>query len=132
MNLDGQKTRRLLRRAPAPLLWMASIYVLSAQPDLSTHLGLIDLIGRKIGHVLSYGGLAYLWFWALRGSTPHPMIAAAAISLLYAVSDEYHQSFVDGRHGTPVDVAIDSAGIAAAALLARRQGQLRPRSSPTR
>jgi VanZ family protein len=34
----------------------------------------------------------------------------------YALTDEFHQTFVDGRHGTPVDWLIDSAGAAAAAL----------------
>ena len=38
-----------------------------------------------------------------------------AISLVYAVTDEFHQTFVDGRNGTPVDVLIDSIGIAIAA-----------------
>ena len=41
-------------------------------------------------------------------------LAAAAISLAYAVTDEIHQTFIEGRHGTPVDVVIDSVGIAAA------------------
>jgi VanZ family protein len=45
---------------------------------------------------------------------------AAAISLAYACTDEYHQSFVETRHGTPVDVVIDSIGIALAALWLRR------------
>ena len=38
-----------------------------------------------------------------------------AISARYAATDEFHQTFVDGRTGTPVDVLIDSAGIAIAA-----------------
>ena len=43
------------------------------------------------------------------------------MSLAYAGTDEIHQTFVHGRHGTPVDVAIDAVGIAVAAtLIARR------------
>jgi VanZ family protein len=32
--------------------------------------------------------------------------------VLYAASDEIHQTFVSGRHGTPIDVAIDAVGVA--------------------
>ena len=32
------------------------------------------------------------------------------------MTDELHQSTVDGRHGTPVDVAIDAVGVALGAL----------------
>jgi VanZ family protein len=119
------KIRQVGKRAVWPLLWMAAIFFFSAQSDLNSHLGLIDFIGRKLVHMASFGTLAYLWFWALRGSVRRPMLTAAAIAVLYACSDEWHQSFVEGRHGTPVDVAIDSVGIAIAAYLANRQGRRR-------
>lgn len=121
----SRSTQRALRRAAAPLVWMALIFAFSAQPDLSTGLGAWDLVGRKIVHALSYGVLAYLWFWALRGRFAHAMMAAAVISVLYAATDEFHQSFVHGRHGSPVDVLIDTVGIAAAAWLAGRHSERR-------
>ena len=34
-----------------------------------------------------------------------------ALGVLYAASDELHQSFVRGRHASPVDVAIDAVGL---------------------
>ena len=40
------------------------------------------------------------------------MLAAA-----YAVTDEIHQTFVEGRHGAPLDVAIDTAGALAGVLV---------------
>jgi hypothetical protein len=43
---------------------------------------------------------------------------AVAFSLLFAVVDEYHQTFVPGRGGTWTDVAIDGLGSSLAALLA--------------
>ena len=43
-------------------------------------------------------------------------LVALLVSSLYAATDEVHQSFVEGRHGTPVDWAIDTAGAAAAAF----------------
>ena len=101
---------RVGRFAP-PLILMGLIYFASAQPDLTSGLGLIDLIGRKIVHATEYGLLFWLWLRAFRFRAP---AAAAAIALLYAGTDEYHQTYVDGRVGTPRDVLIDATGIAIA------------------
>jgi VanZ family protein len=95
---------------------MAIIFALSAQPDLNSGLGTIDLIGRKIIHATEYGLLTFLWWRALRNP-----LTAAAIALAYSATDEFHQHFVHGRHGTPVDVLIDAIGIAIAVLLIRRR-----------
>ncbi len=117
-----------MRRLAPPLLLMAVIFFLSAQPDLNSGLGVWDTIGRKFVHAAVYGALWFLWWRALRTQNPIPAIA---ITLLYAISDEYHQTFVHGRHGSPIDVAIDMAGVAIAVLLVRRLGTraaLRPRS----
>jgi VanZ family protein len=100
---------------------MAVIFLLSAQSDLNSGLGAVDLIGRKILHALTFALLAWLWFWALRGTVSRPMATAVVISVLYAVSDEYHQHFVHGRHGSPIDVVIDSIGIAAVAWREERK-----------
>jgi VanZ family protein len=115
------------RRALLPLAMMGLIFFLSAQPDLDSGLGLIDLIGRKIVHLGIYLALTLAWFWALRpAAPPGPALAiAAAVSFAYAVSDEYHQSFVEGRAGSPVDVAIDSIGIVLAIALVRYDGRVR-------
>lgn len=111
-------TIKLLNFLP-PLALMAVIFFLSAQPDLSSGLGFADLILRKLAHMGSYGLLTLLWWRALAPLARRPLALAALVSFLYAASDEYHQSFVEGRNGSPVDVAIDTAGIAIAVLLAR-------------
>lgn len=102
-----------------PLALMGVIFLLSAQPDLSTGLGFWDLVLRKLAHAGSYALLTLLWWRALAPLTGRSLPLAVAISFLYAVSDEYHQSFVAGRIGSPVDVAIDTLGMALAVLLAR-------------
>ncbi len=115
-----------MRRFAPPLVLMAVIFFLSAQPDLNSGLGVWDTIGRKLVHAAAYGTLWFLWWRALGRTWP-----AIAITLLYAISDEYHQTFVHGRHGSPIDVAIDMAGVAIAVLLVRRlgtRGALRPRT----
>lgn len=106
-----------------PIALMAIIFALSAQPDLSSGLGTLDLILRKAAHMAEYGLLVFLLWRPLREltSTRAAVAAAFAIGVLYAASDEWHQTFVEGRHGTPVDVLIDSVGMAvAAALILRR------------
>jgi VanZ family protein len=47
------------------------------------------------------------------------------IAVLYAASDEFHQTFVAGRHGSPVDVLVDSAGVLIAIALLRYHRALR-------
>ena len=106
---------------------MALIFFLSAQPDLGTGLGTIDLVLRKLAHMVEFGLLFLLWHRALRYKN---LKAAAAIALAYAISDELHQSTVEGRVGSPIDVLIDSAGIAVAALLARRFARQRATPGP--
>lgn len=108
-----------LRRAPAPLVLMGLIFFLSAQPELSTDLGVVDLVLRKAAHIVAFGALALLWWWALRPLGGAALPLAATIALAYAISDEYHQTFVDGRSGSPLDVAIDAVGILVAAALIR-------------
>ena len=104
-----------MRRYGPPLVLMALIFFFSAQPDLNSGLGAWDTIGRKLIHAATYSVLFLLWWRALGRVGP-----AVAITLLYAISDEYHQTFVHGRHGSPLDVAIDMAGVLIAIGLIRR------------
>jgi VanZ family protein len=100
---------------------MAIIFALSAQPNLNSGLGIWDLMGRKLAHMAAFGLLWALWQRAL--GRP---LAALAITLAYAASDELHQSFVRGRNGSLWDVAIDAAGVGLAMLAWWRYSQ--PRS----
>ena len=97
-----------------PVLMMGLIFFLSAQPNLGPELGFWEILLRKSAHVTEYFLLTLLWLRALRRED-----FAAAAALAYACTDEYHQTFVFGRHGTPVDVLIDSIGITLAILVAR-------------
>jgi len=101
-----------------PLVLMAIIFALSAQSDLNSGLGGWDTVLRKLAHMAEFGVLWLLWLRAL--GRP---VAAAAITLAYAASDEWHQSFVEGRVGSPLDWAIDAAGVAIAVALWARYSQ---------
>jgi VanZ family protein len=102
-----------------PIALMAVIFALSAQPDLNSGLGELDLFLRKGAHMTEYGLLVFLWWRALRERTGARAAVglAVVIALAYSGTDEYHQTFIHGRHGTPVDMAIDSVGMAVMALV---------------
>jgi VanZ family protein len=95
--------------------WAAVIFAFSSVPHLSSGLGTWDLILRKLAHTTEYAILGAL----LLRATGRPRVAFA-LGVVYAASDELHQSFVRGRHGSPIDVAIDAVGVAAGILLWQR------------
>ena len=92
------------------LLAMGVIFFVSNQPstDLPSF-GLWDLAVKKTGHFVAYAGLALLALRAVWGGK-RPYLTATIIVLFYALTDEFHQTFVPGRNGTLVDVAIDMSG----------------------
>lgn len=117
--------RKSLRAAlpfAAPLAVMAAIFAFSAMPSDGTDHGPLMLVARKLAHFLEYMALCLTWWWALatRVGARRALAPAVAISIGYAITDELHQTLVDGRVGTWRDVLIDSAGVLAAALLIRR------------
>lgn len=69
---------------------------------------------RKCAHVTEYAALALLVWWALRKETEEwrwrPALVTLGVIVLYAISDEVHQTFVPTRIGTPVDVLVDTSG----------------------
>src|ERR1700742_3117589 len=88
-----------------PVALMGLIFYLSAQPDLSSGLGNWDLVLRKCAHMTEYALLTVLWWRALKDElNPRRALALAyAITVAYSITDEIHQTFVTGRHGSPVD-----------------------------
>jgi VanZ family protein len=111
-----------------PFVLMGVIFALSAQPSLDSGLGVIDQVGRKLIHFTEYALLCFLWWRALKGVTNgrKAVLLAFVLASAYAITDEVHQTFVDGRHGAPVDWLIDSAGAAAAALRLRSRARTTP------
>ncbi len=93
-------------------------------PHISRHAaGTGYILFRKTGHFVTYGLMAFLIFRALRAGRgrrwrPDLLLASAAVAAGYAFLDEFLQSFVANRTGSPVDLAVDCAGIALALFLA--------------
>jgi VanZ family protein len=128
------RRNRALLRSLAPLVLMGVIFYFSAQSSAGEH-PWWDVILRKLGHVTGYALLTTLWWWALRGVTTRPLLIAVCVAFVYACTDEFHQTFVSGRTGTPVDVGVDAIGMAIAAYVIsrwapRRRERTVPRASP--
>jgi VanZ family protein len=98
------------------LIWAGVIFAFSSIPSLGTNLGTWDYVLRKLAHTAEYAILAVL---LARATGSYAW--AFALTVAYAGSDEFHQTFVRGRHGSPIDVGIDAAGaLAGLVVLGRR------------
>lgn len=117
------------------LAWAAAIFIVSSFPNPPDAGG--EELQYEIAHVVEYLIFGVLASGALRSNFPErPLagIAAAAwaVSVLYGMSDEFHQSFVPNRDANWFDVGLDALGAAigvtAAAVVAFRR---RTRPSPS-
>ena len=96
-----------------PLIsYMAAIFLLSAQRTERVKL----FPYPNFLHVVEYFVLALLMFRVVNGGFRRKIgikssTLVACFSILYAVSDEFHQSFVPGRYADPWDVLSDFVGI---------------------
>lgn len=73
---------------------------------------------RKCAHFLEFTGLSVLIFNALyRTCGRFKPIMTFLLTSAYAVSDEIHQIFVDGRACRAFDVLVDSLGAAAGIIV---------------
>ena len=108
---------------------MAIIFALSHQPAAqSSELSMsvmgffakiltrfIEFIGhdafRSIAHALEYCGLGLLLFNALYHTAQKPLIMPSfVIGVFYALTDEIHQLFIEGRAFQLTDILIDAIG----------------------
>lgn len=108
--------RRLSAWGPV-VAWCGLIYYFSSIPDLQTPFS-FDYPLRKAAHMAEYAVLFALLRRAQVGRS-----SAFIGCVLYAVTDEWHQTFVPGRVGAVSDVVIDAAGaltgLVAGAILKR-------------
>jgi VanZ family protein len=82
--------------------------------------GFVEFIIRKSAHVTEYAILGVLVFLSLRMIFPRFIgisIVSICICYLYAITDEYHQSFVADRTPLFADVLLDTSGATLGILL---------------
>lgn len=92
-----------------PILWMGVIFLFSSRAELPSLRLTPPNLQNILGHLFEYGVLAYLLARAFeRPFAPKcAHLWAIAITMLYAASDEWHQTFVPGRHGDLLDWLVD-------------------------
>lgn len=118
MSPRATKTMRWILVA----VWAGVIFGMSSIPGS-------NVPGRfgPLAHFIEYTVLGGLVFYALLPEVrpSHAAWAALVLSSAYAISDEFHQSFVPMRTPDPVDWLVDTAGATLAVsigwLLARRR-----------
>lgn len=92
------------------------IFYFSSIPHLRSGLGIWDFILRKCAHMTEYALLVGLTLRAMKAFYPSKsdlklLLWSITLCLLYACSDEFHQSFVAGRAGSVVDILVDFSGM---------------------
>lgn len=74
----------------------------------------LEPVVRKVAHMTEYAIGAMLFYGILltypKYTTKQRIILAAIFIILYAASDEFHQSFINSRNGSFWDVCIDTIG----------------------
>jgi VanZ family protein len=112
-STDAGATRNTSRFIGPFLRWL--------HPEVSDEtIHAVQLVIRKLAHLTEYAVLAVLFWRArrkpIRGDAgPWRWVdafVAFGLAVLFAVSDEWHQSFVPSRQGQVTDVLIDSGGAA--------------------
>ncbi|WKY43504.1 VanZ family protein [Eubacteriaceae bacterium ES2] len=101
---------------------LSSIIMKEMENLFAVHLNLqaVDYIMRKNAHFFVYLLLGIFFYLALANSkTSRPALKALLFSLLYAISDECHQLFINGRAGRATDILIDTMGALIGVLLIR-------------
>lgn len=95
--------------------WAGLIFILSHTPNLHISDGPSDYWLRKTAHLVVYAILFLLFYRALLKQSftnwhMQKAMLAILLTVLYGMSDEFHQSLVPTRHGSWVDVGIDGVG----------------------
>jgi len=96
---------------------------------------ILDTLLRKSAHITEYGILAFLVYGSFGEQQPFRWRLRQAIWCiglvgLYSLTDELHQRYVPGRHGSLVDCGIDIVGATIAVVMifeARRLFSFAPR-----
>ena len=102
------KNSTQLARWFPPLLWAAVIFTFSSLETIKvTELFLWDFLLKKSAHIAEYAVLFALTFRATRRN----WFLTYALCIIYAASDEFHQSFVVGRTASVFDLAFDLSGM---------------------
>ena len=115
----SKRSLNLLRWLPAIIMMLLIFFFSSRTAAQIPYFGSIDFLVKKGGHAIGYGMLGLSYYYALPKtlSVRYRWLMAWLMAILFALSDEFHQSFVAGRTSTVRDVLIDSAGAGFALII---------------
>jgi len=100
------KMSHILPRWLPAILLMMIIFIFSSQPSYELpNFDWADTIIKKGAHVIGYTLLTLSYWYAFRMRENKGWLAWL-LAVLYALTDEFHQSFVPGRHSSIWDVLI--------------------------
>ncbi len=80
----------------------------------------VQVLVRKAAHVLIYlalGGALFVCYESWLGEQKLNWVWSIVIGIVYAATDEWHQSTVPGRNGSIEDVLLDSGGVIVGVLI---------------
>lgn len=90
---------------------LSDMIVLFIQKFINIDKDLLSIIVRKGAHMSEYGLLTLsLIYGFYKNNVIHVYTYSLLITFLYASFDEFHQLFIAGRAGRPMDVLIDVCG----------------------
>jgi VanZ family protein len=99
---------------------MAFIFAMSSREQFPAPPGFSIAMLSIVAHIILYGVLATLLLIAFERdgrTTRTARLAAIAGTILYGISDEFHQSFVPGRDASLFDVGVDMVGAVVAVTI---------------
>lgn len=109
------------------MVLMSAIFAFSATPsDSLPHFGVLNFILKKTGHMIGYALLARAYLWGIGEEKQYSVWLAWGVAILYAATDEFHQSFTSERVASLTDIGIDALGAFLGLLpVIRRRRRLR-------
>jgi VanZ family protein len=97
------------------VIYQISNYKLSVEDKIN-----ISFFVRKLAHMTEYFILNLSYYYSFNSISENKkrnILICFLLTVFYACTDEYHQTFIEGRVGTIKDVFIDSTGALIASIL---------------
>lgn len=122
------------------IIWMAVIFVCTQLPYFTGQrtadtihktiapsaneekIDVLNLVVRKATHIIAFGLLAFFLFKS-REPKRSAYLFSGLVTIIYAFSDEWHQSFMPGRTASFHDVMFDAFGALLALSILKAWGR---------